>query len=66
MEKPARCDLLPGVSQSGSPPEVICETRRVVTLARRRAALRDMLDLLLLSGVDGLFLRWPHAHIGGD
>jgi hypothetical protein len=63
MERPARRELLPGVSQSGSPPEVLCETRRVVTSARRRATLRDVLDLLLLSAVDGLFLRWPHAHI---
>ena len=63
MEKPVRRDLLPGVSQLGSPPGVIYESRRVIASARRRAAARDAFDLLLLASVDGLFLRWPHAHI---
>jgi hypothetical protein len=63
MEKTARRPLLPGVSQREAPPEVIVQSRRVIASARRRAALRDTLDLLLLAGVDGLFLRWPYAHI---
>jgi len=63
MEKPARPDLLPGVSQSASPPEVLCKSRSAISSARRRAALRDVFDLLLLASVDGLFLRWPHAHV---
>lgn len=63
MKKPARRELLPGVSEPGAPPEVICETRRIVASARRRAAIRDTFDLLLLTAVDGLFLRWPHAHV---
>ena len=56
-------DLLPGVSPLGSPPDIIYESRRVIASARRRAAARDLFDLLLLASVDGLFLRWPHAHI---
>jgi hypothetical protein len=63
MEKPARRDLLPGVSQTGAPPAVSCESRRIIVSARRRAAFRDTFDLLLLGAVDGLFLRWPHAHV---
>lgn len=63
MEKPARPQLLPGVSSTEAPPEVLFESRRIIASARRRAAFRDALDLLLLTAVDGLFLRWPHAHI---
>jgi hypothetical protein len=63
MEKPARRNLLPGVSQPGSHPDVVFQSSPVVNSARRRAAIRDVFDLLLLACVDGLFLRWPHAHI---
>lgn len=63
MEKPAQRDLLPGVSRAGAPPEVLCESRRIIASARRRAAFRDTLDLLLLAGVDWLFIRWPYAHV---
>jgi len=56
-------ELLPGVSKTGAPPEVLCETRPVVVSARRRAAFRDTFDLFLLAAVDSLFLRWPHAHV---
>jgi len=63
MERPVRRKLLPGVSHPEMPPAVVCESRRVIASARRRAALRDTFDLLILAAVDGLFLRWPHAHI---
>jgi len=63
MERPARRKLLPGVSNVEMPPAISCESRRVIASARRRAALRDSFDLLILAAVDGLFLRWPHAHI---
>ena len=63
MEKPVRCTLLPGVSDAGAPPPVIIDSRAVVARARRRAIVRDFIDLLLLVGVDGLFLRWPLAHV---
>ena len=63
MENPARHSLLPGVLDVHTAPAVVFQSRRVVARARRRAAFRDMFDLLLLAGVDGLFLRWPRAHV---
>lgn len=65
MNKPVRASLLPGVQDVRTPPAVVFQSRKVVAGARRRAAFRDVLDLLLMAGVDGLFLRWPHAHIPG-
>ena len=65
MEKPVRPSLLPGVLDSRTPPAVVFQSRTVIAGARRRAAVRDVLDLLLLVGVDGLFLRWPSAHVPG-
>lgn len=63
MEKPVRHSLLPGVRDAGTPPSVIIDSRAVVARARRRAAVRDVLDLVLLLCVDGLFLGWPRAHV---
>jgi len=63
MEKPVRRTLLPGVSDAGVPPPVVIDSRVVVARARRRAIVRDIVDFLLLVCVDGLFLRWPHAHV---
>jgi hypothetical protein len=63
MERPVRRILLPGVSDAGAPPPVVIDSRVVVARARRRAIIRDVIDLLLLVGVDGLFLRWPLAHV---
>jgi hypothetical protein len=63
MEKPVRRSLLPGVSDAGIPPPVVTDSRVVVARARRRAIIRDIVDFLLLVCVDGLFLRWPHAHV---
>src|SRR3954471_13846712 len=63
MEKPVRRTLLPGVSDAGVPPPVVIDSRAVVARARRRAIVRDTVDFLLLVCVDGLFLRWPAAHI---
>jgi len=65
MEKPVRPNLLPGVSDARTPPAVVFQSRKVIAKARRRAAARDVLDLLLLFCVDGLFLRWPMAHVPG-
>jgi hypothetical protein len=58
-----RRDLLPGVSPDGTDPNIVFESLPVITSARRRASLRDFLDVLLLAGVDALFIRWSHAHI---
>ena len=58
-----RRDLLPGVSPEGTNPNIVFRSSPVVKTARRRATLHDFLDLLLLAGVDALFIRWSHAHI---
>jgi len=58
-----RRQLLPGVSPDGTDPNVVFQSQPVIASARRRAAMRDALDLLLLAGVDALFIRWSHAHI---
>jgi len=58
-----RRDLLPGVTPDGTDPNIVFQSRPVIATARRRAALRDFVDLLLLAGVDALFIRWSHAHI---
>jgi hypothetical protein len=63
MEKPDRRSLLPGVRDAETPPAVIIDSREVVARARRRAAVRDVLDLVLLLCVDGLFLGWPRTHV---
>ena len=65
MEKPARHTLLPGVTVAQTAPAVVFQSRKVLASARRRAALRDIFDLFLLVCVDGLFLRWPRAHVPG-
>jgi hypothetical protein len=63
MKKPVRRILLPGVSDAEAPPPVVIDSRIVVARARRRAVVRDVVDLLLLVCVDGLFLRVAHAHV---
>src|SRR2546430_14415533 len=60
MEK--QSPLLPGV-ETGPPPQVVFRSQPVIVRARRRAAFRDVIDLLLLASVDGLFIRWPGAHV---
>jgi len=63
MEKPVQRSLLPGVRDAGAPPAIVIDSRAVIARARRRAAFRDVLDLVLLLCVDGLFLGWPRAHV---
>jgi hypothetical protein len=63
MERPVRRTLLPGVTDAGVSPLVLIDSRAVVARARRRAIVRDVIDLSLLVSVDGLFLRWPLAHV---
>jgi hypothetical protein len=41
----------------------VIDSRVVIARARRRATVRDVLDLVLLLCVDGLFLGWPRAHV---
>ncbi|HXG58983.1 MAG TPA: hypothetical protein VNL91_08160 [Thermoanaerobaculia bacterium] len=56
-------ELLPGVTTVASPPVAVCASGPVVRGARRRAALRDALQLVLLLAVDVLFLDWPEAQL---
>ena len=60
-----RESLLPGVTTSAVPPAVVCDTRREIARARRRALACDVLQIALLVVVDTLFARWPSAHIPG-
>ena len=55
--------LLPGVAGNRIPPPVVFHSRTVIRRARRRAAFRDIADLLLLGFVDALFVQWPTAHV---
>jgi len=55
--------LLPGVADAECPPIVVSDTRIAIMQARRRAALHDILHLILLGAVDTLFLRFPSTHI---
>lgn len=59
----ARRDLLPGVAADACPPAVVFDSRRAIRRARIRATLRDFAQLLLLTGVDWMFVRWPHTHV---
>jgi hypothetical protein len=59
----ARKDLLPGISADDCPPVAVFDSRRAINRARFRAVLRDAAQLLLLVGVDWLFVRWPYAHV---
>lgn len=56
-------ELLPGVSTSSCPPLVVCDAHDAIRRARRRAWLRDGLQLSLLIGVDYLFMRWPESRM---
>jgi hypothetical protein len=54
---------LPGVSDEPVPPAIVFDSRKVIRRARRRAAFRDVVDLLILAFVDALFVQWPDARI---
>ena len=56
-------ELLPGVSTSACPPRVVCDAHTAIRGARRRAWLRDGLQLALLFAVDYLFVYWPDSRM---
>lgn len=58
-----KIELLPGVTSSECPPVVVCNSRRMIVRARRRAALYDVMQLALILAVDFLFLHWPSTHV---
>ena len=59
----ARRDLLPGIVTDACPPLVVFDSKRAIKRARRRAILRDLAQLVLLAGVDWMFVRWPYSHV---
>ena len=59
----ARRDLLPGIAPVPSPPAVHFDSRRAIARARRRAAFRDFSQIVLVSGVDWMFMHWPYTHV---
>lgn len=56
-------DLLPGVEADPIPPVVVADSRATILRARRRAALRDAVNIFLAIAVDYVFLQWPSTHI---
>jgi hypothetical protein len=58
-----RKELLPGVTSSECPPSIVCDSRTSIRRARLRATARDIAQILLLAGVDYLFIDWPGTHL---
>jgi hypothetical protein len=56
-------ELLPGVSTPSCPPRVVCDAHDAIRRARRRAWLRDGLQISLLLAVDYLFAHWPSSRM---
>jgi len=56
-------ELLPGVLTDSCPPAIRCDAHAAMRKARRRALWRDAVQLVLLIGVDWLFLRWPESRL---
>lgn len=56
-------ELLPGVSTSSCPPRVVCNAHDAIRRARRRAWVRDGIQLSLVLAVDYLFVRWPESRM---
>jgi len=58
-----RNDLLPGVTLPECPPAIVCDSREEIRRSRIRAVARDIAQILLLAGVDYLFMTWPSTHL---
>jgi len=56
-------ELLPGITTDSCPPAVVCDARAAWRKARRRALLRDTLQITLLVAVDWLFAHWPESRV---
>jgi len=56
-------ELLPGVSTTACPPRVVYDAHAAIRRARRRALLRDGLQISMLVAVDWLFAYWPESRI---
>lgn len=55
--------LLPGVTTDSCPPVVVCDAHAEMRRARRRALLRDAVQITLLVAVDWLFAHWPESRL---
>jgi hypothetical protein len=58
-----RNELLPGVSTSACPPRVVYDAHTAIRRARRRAFVRDGMQLSLLVAVDWMFVHWSESRI---
>lgn len=56
-------ELLPGVTTDSCPPRVVCDAKHAIRKARRRAYLRDAVQIALLLSVDYLFVYWPESRM---
>lgn len=56
-------ELLPGVSTTSCPPQVVFDAHKAIRRARRRMMLRDGLQLALLIAVDWLFAHWSDSRM---
>jgi hypothetical protein len=55
--------LLPGVVTTACPPRVACDAHRAIRAAKRRAVMRDVMQLVLVAAVNVLFVHWPDARL---
>lgn len=58
-----KSELLPGVTTPACPPSVACDAHETIRKARRRAIVCDVAQVVLLLGVDYLFVRWPESRV---
>ena len=56
-------ELLPGVITDSCPPDVVCDAHAALRKARRRAFVRDAVQLSLLFAVDWFFAHWPDTRL---
>ena len=56
-------ELLPGVSPERSRPAVRCNSRSILTRARRTAIVRECIQAVLIIAIDVLFVVFPNTHV---
>jgi hypothetical protein len=58
-----KSELLPGVSPDRCLPQSACDAHGTMRGARRRAVVRDTLQIALLMAVNYLFMYWPASRM---
>jgi hypothetical protein len=58
-----KTELLPGVSPDRCLPQSACDARGTMRGARRKAVVRDVLQIALLMSVNYLFMYWPASRM---